>query len=342
MKVDAGIQAGGMAEVPARVRALEAAGYDGAVSAEINADPFLPLVLAAEHSERIELLTSIAVAFARNPMNLAYLAHDLNAFSGGRFILGLGSQVQAHVTKRFGMPWSEPAARMRELILALRAIWACWYQGEPLAFRGRFYTHTLMTPMFTPARREGPPPRVFLAAVGPHMAEVAGEVADGLIAHGFTTPRYLREVTLPALERGLARSGRSRGEVALCCPVFVATGADERAQAAAARHLRGQIAFYGSTPAYRPVLESSGRGDLHPELHRLSKQGRWEEMGGLVDDALLREFAVVAEPARVAEEIERRLGGLADRLFCTFELPDPQLQAACVARLQAAGPAARR
>jgi probable F420-dependent oxidoreductase len=330
-----------MAEVPARIRALEATGYDGAVAAEISGDPFLPLVLAAEHSERIELLTSIAVAFARNPMNLAYLAHDLNAYSRGRFILGLGSQVQAHVTKRFSMPWSEPAARMRELILALRAIWACWYEGKPLAFRGRFYTHTLMTPMFTPPQRKGPAPRVFLAAVGPRMAEVAGEVADGLIAHGFTTPRYLREVTLPALERGLARSGRSRAQFELACPVFVATGADERAQAAAVRALRGQVAFYGSTPAYRPVLESSGQGELHPELHRLSKQGRWEEMGELVDDALLRDFAVVAEPARVAEEIERRLGGLADRLFCTFELPDPQLQSDAIARLQAARSAVR-
>jgi len=334
VKVDAGIQAGGLAEVPARIRDLEAAGYDGAIAAEIQGDPFLPLALAAEHSERIELLTSIAVAFARNPMNLAYLAHDLNAFAKGRFILGLGSQVQAHVTKRFSMPWSEPAARMRELILALRAIWACWYEGKPLAFRGRFYTHTLMTPTFVPPQREVGAPRVFLAAVGPRMAEVAGEVADGLIAHAFTTPRYLREVTLPALERGLARSGRSRAGFELACPVFVATGADERAMAAATRSLRGHIAFYGSTPAYRPVLESSGQGELQGELHRLSRQGRWEEMGGLVDDALLRDFAVVAEPGRVAEAIERRLAGVADRLFCTFELPDPQAQAAVIRRLQ--------
>ena len=198
MKVYGGL-IGGLRDVPAAIRQLEAQGYAGAFSAEINNDPFLPALLAAEHSERIELTTAIAVAFARNPMNVPQLAHDLNEFSGGRFVLGLGSQVQAHIARRYGMPWSQPAARMRELILALRAIWDCWHEGRPLRFEGEFYRHTLMTPMFVPASRAYPAPQVRLAGVGPLMTAVAAEVGDGLIAHGFTTERYLREVMVPRI-----------------------------------------------------------------------------------------------------------------------------------------------
>ena len=213
MKIDGGLAINDLATIPERVRALEAAGYDAAVSAELANDPFLPLVLAAEHSERVKLQTSIAVAFARNPMTLAQTAHDINAFSKGRMVLGLGSQIRPHITKRFSMPWDKPASRMRELILAMRAIWDCWYEGKQLDFRGEFYTHTLMTPMFTPRELRYGAPKVFLAAVGPRMTEVAGEVADGLIAHGFTTDAYLREVTLPAIERGLAAIARSRSPI---------------------------------------------------------------------------------------------------------------------------------
>jgi probable F420-dependent oxidoreductase len=322
MKVDAGIIGQGLAGVPARVRALEAEGYDGAISAEVSSDPFLPLALAAEHSERIDLITSIAVAFARNPMTLAQVAHDLNAFSKGRFVLGLGSQIQAHITKRFSMPWSKPAARMRELVLAMRAIWASWYEGAPLRFEGEFYRHTLMTPMFVPPERQYGAPRVFLAAVGPHMAEVAGEVADGLIAHAFTTPRYLREVTIPALERGLARAGRSREGFQVTCPVFVVSGRDEEAQRASALATRRQIAFYGSTPAYRGVLELAGRSGLQEELNRLSKRGQWDAMGELVDDGLLEEIAIVAEPEEIPKRLASRFGGVIQRVMATFDLPD--------------------
>src|SRR5262245_5898345 len=315
MKVDGGLITTNLAEVPARARALEAAGYDGGVSAEISSDPFLPLVLAAEHTERLELLTSIAVAFARNPMLLANVGHDLNAYSKGRFILGLGSQIRPHIAKRFSMPWSHPAARMREFILAMRAIWDCWYAGKPLDFRGEFYTHTLMAPMFTPANTSYGPPRVFLAAVGPQMAEVAGEVADGLIAHAFTTERYVREVTLPAVERGLARAGRRRADFQVTCPVFVVTGRDAASRAASRSAVCKQIAFYGSTPAYRPVLESVGRGELQPELNRLSKAGQWDEMGRRIDDEVLDAFAIVAEPHEVAAKIKQRYGTIFDRLL---------------------------
>jgi probable F420-dependent oxidoreductase len=321
MKVDGGLMVTDLASVPARARELEAAGYDGAVSAEISSDPFLPLLLAAEHTQRLELMTSIAVAFARNPMLLAQLGHDLNAYSKGRFILGLGSQIKPHITKRFSMPWSHPAARMRELILAMRAVWDCWYTGKPLAFRGEFYTHTLMTPMFTPANTKHGAPRVFLAAVGPLMTEVAGEVADGLIAHGFTTERYLREVTLPAVERGLAKAGRARDGFAVTCPVFVVTGADERAWQASRAGVCKQIAFYGSTPAYRGVLELHDWGPLQSELNRLSKLGQWDAMGSLIDDDILDAFAIVAPPDQVAAKLKQRYAGAIDRVLCTFGGP---------------------
>jgi probable F420-dependent oxidoreductase len=315
MKVDGGLITQDLAAVPARARALEAAGYDGAVTAEIASDPFLPLALAAEHTERLELMTSIAVAFARNPMLLANVGHDLNAYSKGRFILGLGSQIRPHIQKRFSMPWSHPAARMRELILAMRAVWDCWYRGKPLDFRGEFYQHTLMTPMFVPANTEHGPPRVFLAAVGPRMTEVAGEVADGLIAHAFTTDRYFRDVTLPAIERGLERSGRRREDFSITCPVFVVTGDDEASRAANREGVCKQIAFYGSTPAYRGVLETYGWGEHQPELNRLSKAGQWDEMGRLIDDDVHDAFAIVGEPDEIAPKLEARYGGLLDRIL---------------------------
>lgn len=308
-----------LGDVPARARALEADGFDGLITAEMAHDPFLPLALAAEHTDRIELMTSIAVAFARNPMLLANLGHDLNAFSRGRFILGLGSQIKPHIEKRFSMPWSHPAARMRELILATRAIWDAWYGGKPLDFRGDFYTHTLMTPMFTPTDTEHGPPRIFLAAVGPRMTEVAGEVADGMIVHAFTTPKYLEEVTLPALETGLARAGRSRADFTLTLPAFIVTGADEKAFQTARTGITRQIAFYGSTPAYRGVLEAHGWGELQTELNHLSKQGQWEEMGTRINDEILEQFAVVAPPDGVVAALQERFAGRIDRLVCGFD-----------------------
>jgi probable F420-dependent oxidoreductase len=334
MKVDGGLM-GRLASLPDRIKKLEAMGYDGAFTAEVSANPFFPLVLGAEHSERIELLTGIAVAFARNPMDMANLAHDLNAYSKGRFILGIGSQIRPHITKRFSMPWSHPANRMREYILAMRAIWACWYQGQPLKFEGEFYSHTLMTPMFTPTEIEYGPPRVMLAAVGPRMAEVAGEVADGLLVHAFSTERYMREVTLPAIERGLAKSSRDRGAFQIACPMFVVTGADEQAMVQSASINRKQIAFYGSTPAYRPVLEMHGWGALQEELNILSKRGEWDAMGDCISDDILEEFAIVAKPEDVASRIKQRCGDILDRIVCTMELPDTDQQQEFVQSLQA-------
>jgi len=291
----------------------EAAGYDGIWSAETGHDPFLPLVLAAEHTRHLQIGTGIAVAFARNPMTLAMTANDLQTMAEGRFMLGLGSQIRPHIEKRFSMPWSHPAPRMRELILAVRAIWASWSDGSRLAFRGEYYRHTLMTPMFDPGPNPYGNPPIFLAAVGSLMTEVAGEVADGLLAHGFTTERYLREVTLPALERGLATSGRSRSEVEISYPGMVVTGVDEESFARSAAATRKQLAFYASTPAYRPVLELHGWGDLQTELNTLSKRGAWDEMAALVDDEMLHTFAVVGELDSIASRVRDRYEGLIDR-----------------------------
>jgi probable F420-dependent oxidoreductase len=314
MKVDAPLTTD-LATAPEVARSLEDAGYAGAWTAEIANDPFLPLLRAAEDTRRLELGTSIAVAFARNPMLVANIGNDLQRFSEGRFILGLGSQIKPHITKRFSMPWSHPAARMREFIAATRAIWASWQDGTRLDFRGDFYTHTLMTPMFDPGPNPFGPPRVYLAGVGELMTEVAGEVCDGFFCHGFTTERYLREVTIPALDRGLARSGRTRADLEISGPAFVVTGTTEEEMATSAAATRSQISFYGSTPAYRAVLELHGWGDLQDELNLLSKQGRWSDMGGLIDDEILDTFAVVAEPGRVAEGLRARYGDVIDRIM---------------------------
>ena len=334
MKIDGGMMGFDLSGVPKRAKALEDLGVDGIMSAEVSNDPFLPLALAAEHTQRVRLQTSIAVAFARNPMLLAQMGHDLNAFSKGRFTLGLGSQIKPHITKRFSMPWSKPAARMREMILAMRAIWDCWYEDQPLDFRGEFYTHTLMTPMFTPPNRDFGAPAVWLAGVGPLMTEVAGEVADGLIAHAFTTPRYIEEVTLPALQKGLEKGGRSRQDFEIVCPIFTVSGANEEQMAANRVAITRQIAFYGSTPAYRPVLELHGWGDLQSELNRLSKMGKWEEMGTLITDDVLSEFAVVGTPDEVVEGLRSRYPSV-DRTIFSFEFLPEDERRDLLARLQA-------
>ncbi len=317
LKVDGAVSSQ-LADVTGAAARLERRGYDCCWTAEINHDPFLPLVLAAEHTETIELGTSIAVAFARNPMTVANVGWDLQAYSEGRFILGLGSQIKPHIENRFSMPWSQPVQRMREFVLALREIWSCWQAGTKLAFEGDFYTHKLMTPMFTPEPLAHGFPKVFVAAVGESMTEMCGEVADGLLAHAFTTKRYFEEVTTPALLRGMERSGRKRSEFQLSCPLFVVTGNDDAELAANATGTRKQIAFYASTPAYRKVLELHGWGDLQTELHRLSKEGGWDEMGSLIDDEILRTFAVVAPLETLPAAIRQRCDGVIDRVLIGF------------------------
>jgi probable F420-dependent oxidoreductase len=313
MKLDTTLT-GELTSAAAEARKAEESGYSGVWTTEITHEPFYPLLLAAEHTETLEIGTGIAVAFARNPMTTANAAWDLNAFSRGRLILGLGSQIKPHIEKRYSMPWGQPAARMREFISAMRAIWDCWQNGTKLAFEGEFYTHTIMTPFFNPGPTETGAPKVLLAAVGEGMTRVAGEVADGMLVHGFTTEKYLREVTLPTLGEGLVTSGRTRADLQLSYPALVATGDTDEAREAALKGTRKQIAFYGSTPAYRGILELHGWGDLQTELHALSKADQWDQMGTLINDEILNTFAVVGAPEELPGLLHARFGGLVDRI----------------------------
>lgn len=311
MKVIAGLT-DGLNEIAAQAAAFERQGADIVSSAELCHDPLLQLALAATGTRSVQLMTGITVAFARSPMTLALQAHDVNSLSKGRLILGIGSQIKPHIEKRYSMPWSRPAARMREYVMALKSIWACWYEGEPLDFRGEFYNHTLMTPMFTPTDNSHGAPPVYVAAVGPLMTENAAEVADGILLHAFTTEEYVRTVTLPAIEQGLAKSGRIRESLKIVGAPFFVTGDTEEEFNAVKLAACQQIAFYASTPAYKGVLDSIGYGDLQGELNRLSKAGEWVEMGRRIDDTLLEKIAIVGEPQVIGEQLNKRYGDVFD------------------------------
>ena len=312
MKVDAPLYSFDAPE--AEARRLESSGYAGAFTYEGNHDPFFPLLLAAKATERIDLYTAVAIGFARNPMILAHIGWDLQAVSRGRFLLGLGTQIKPHIEKRFGMPWSRPAARMKEMVLAIKEIWRCWETNDRLDYRGEIYRHTLMTPIFNPGPHPFGHPPIFLAGVGPRMTEVCGEVADGFFVHPFGTHASLRKLTVPALERGLARSERSRSALEVSAQVMVCTGANYEEIESARQATRQQIAFYGSTPAYRPVLEVHGCEDLQGELNTMTKRGQWSEMTKLIPDELLEEIAVCAPIGEVAERVRVRVEGVADRV----------------------------
>lgn len=312
----------------------EELGFDGVWTTETSHDPFLPLVVAASSTRRLDVGTAIAVALPRNPMHLAQLGWDLQTHSRGRFILGLGSQVRAHIERRFGSAYDHPAARMRELVLAIRAIWRSWETGERLEFRGDYYAHTLMTPMFNPGPNAFGRPRIFLAGVGPGMVGVAGEVADGLLVHGLTSRSYLDAVALPALEAGKARAGRAADAVDVCRQLFLVTGRDESEQAAAERTVRERLAFYASTAAYRVVLDCHGWGALQGRLAPLARRQAWEEMSALIDDEMLNTFAIVGAPEELPELILSRFGGTVQRV--SFNVPfrrDPHRWAAVIAAL---------
>jgi probable F420-dependent oxidoreductase len=314
LQVDASLLVSNPADAGPLARQLEDVGYDGVYTFEGRHDPFLPLAVAAGQSTRLKLATGIAVAFARNPMLLANLGYDLQLMSGGRFMLGLGSQIRAHIEKRFGATWSQPAARMHEMVRAIRAIWDCWQTGGALDFRGEFYTHTLMTPVFNPGPNPHGLPPIYVAAVGPRMTEVAGEVGDGMLVHPFNTASFAASDVLPALERGLARAGRARGDFDVSCQLIVATGLDREERERNLALARGQVAFYASTPAYRPVLDRHGWGDLQPRLNALSKQGKWAEMSTLLSDELLDAVVVHGSPEEVGERLRERCAGWCGRV----------------------------
>ena len=315
MKFDSGTMIKNPAEGGPVFKALEDAGFDGAYTWEGPHDPFLPLVSAAMSTKKIELLTSIAVAFARNPMNLANIAYDLNLLSKGRFILGLGSQIRPHITKRFSMPWSKPAARMEDMVNAIKSILNAWQTGSRLEHRGEFYTHTLMTPLFNPGPNPHGIPKIYVAAVGPFMTKAVARSADGLLAHPFSSPKYLKNITLPNIDEGLQSSNRTRTEFDLSIAIMTGIGANEESHKKAVRACRDQVAFYASTPNYKAVLEQHGYEDLSEELNRLSKAGQWKEMGDAIDDEVLNTFAVISEdPDELAKEIMRRYGNQGQRI----------------------------
>ncbi|EIV90772.1 LLM class F420-dependent oxidoreductase [Frankia sp. QA3] len=313
MKIDANLS-DDLAATPASAARIEKEGYAGLWVGETRHDPFLQTLQATNATSTANVGTSIAIAFARTPMTLAYLGYDLAQYSEGRFILGLGSQIKPHIEKRFSMTWSHPAARMRELVLATRAIWDAWQNGTKLAFRGDFYTHTLMTPFFSPEPHSYGPPPVYLAGVGEGMTEVAGEVADGFFVHPFSTKKYLEEVTVPALLRGRAKAGKADLDgFAIAGPSFVTVGRTEEELAAAVFGTKKQIAFYASTPAYKTVLDVHGWGDLQPELTNLSKRGEWDGMADLVTDEILHTFSVVGTPEEVGKGLIAKISGIYTR-----------------------------
>jgi probable F420-dependent oxidoreductase len=316
-------------------RRFEEIGYDGAFSFEAKHDPFLPLVSAAEATRDLRLGTAVAIAFARNPMNLASLAYGVQSMSGGRFILGLGSQIRPHIQNRFSMPWSKPAKRMREIVLAIQAIFARWEGQAELEFEGEFYRHTLMIPAFDPGPNPFGPPPIYVGGFGPLMTEMAGEVADGFFGHPFNTRKSLQENVLPAIERGLAKSGRKRSDIDLVFATMVVTADTEEEFERSKQAARKHLAFYGSTPAYRPTLECHGWEDLHLELNRMSKANRWDEMSELIEDEVLEALAVVGARSEIAGKIAGRLSGIADGVSLTHNrAPDPHHWADIVGELK--------
>jgi probable F420-dependent oxidoreductase len=323
MKIDGPFYAQ-LGEAATEAKRLADIGYDGVYTLEGSWDPFYPLVMASEHAPSLDIATGIAVAFPRNPMHLAYQAWDLQTFSKGKFLLGIGSQVKAHIEKRFGEEFSPPAARMRDYIQALKAIFEAWQTGGKLEHRGPYFQHTLMTPMFDPGPNAFGPPPVLLGALGPKMTEVAGEVADGLIVHPFNSMPFLIEQALPAVDRGLEKSGRDRSDFILQVNAIVITGETEEARQIAKESVKSLLGFYSSTPAYRPPMEAVGVGGLQPTLNKLSKEGKWDEMSSYIDDDFVDAFTTQGEPDEIACKLRDKYGPHADRLaiYAPYAAPD--------------------
>ena len=347
-------------------------GFDGIFAAEVKSDPFVASAVASQHAPGMDLGTKIAVAFARTPMTTAYAAHGLNELSGGRFHLGLGTQVRAHITRRFSMPWSQPTVRMREYVVAMKEIWESWRTNEPLAFKGEFYEHSLMTEYFVPETRTQSAPPVWLASVGPRMTDpdevkrlirahpwativsattgrglvashypvLLDETADGIVLHGFWTREYMDKVMMPAIDRGLEKGGRTRDDLAITGGGFLITGATAEELAKKRELIRYQVAFYGSTPSYRPVWEAHDMGELGDRLHTLSIEksaDRWQRMTSLISDEVLDLYAVTAEPANVGTALLARHGDYADRISIPALVGDPDVWSKTIATLRAGG-----
>jgi probable F420-dependent oxidoreductase len=313
MKLDAGLPLVHLKDVPPIARAAEALGFDAIWTQETQHDPFLPFPLIAEHTERLKMGTGIAVSFARSPATLAYISWDIAAQSNGRFILGLGTQVKAHIERRFGMQWPESVTgKLREQIRVIRAFWDCWQNGSKLDFRGEYYKVTLMSPFFNP----GPLPvpgswmiPIYIAGVNKGLAHLAGELCDGFHVHPFHSIRYLQEVILPAVEQGALKAGRRRQDIAMTVTSFVAASPEE------ANFARMQISFYASTPSYRTVMELHGWGGVAEKLSAHASKGEWGEMAVLLTDEMLEQFCLMTTPETMAEDLKKRYEGIADRLL---------------------------
>jgi probable F420-dependent oxidoreductase len=309
MIIDASLPPTNLSNIPSIAKAAEAFGFSAVWSTETIHDPFLPGALIAEHTQHLNFGTAVAIAFARSPATLAYTAWDLAQASGGRFILGLGTQVKAHIERRFGMPWPESVVdKLREQIGSLRAFWKTWQTGEPLNFRGEYYKLSLMSPFFNPGPIKDPHIPIYIAGVNTGLGRLAGEVADGFLVHPFHTPRYLNEVMLPAIEQGLAKSGRLRENVKISVTAFVVTSPDE------GEFVRQQIAFYASTPSYRSVMALHGWEAVAEQLSAMAARGKWGEMPGLIDDEMLGTFATVVDAPELMAGLSERYAGAADRL----------------------------
>ena len=322
MKIDASIITRNPADASLIASRIEKSGFDGLFTFEGPHDPFLPLAVSALNTSKIKLITSIAIAFARNPMLLANIGYDLQLLSKGRFIMGLGSQIKPHIEKRFSMPWSSPAKRMREMIQAIKSIWDCWENGADLDFKGEFYNHTLMTPLFNPGKSEYGLPSIYLAGVGPLMTSVAAEVADGLMVHPFHTTQSLNKITIPAVNKGLQISNNRDFKISV--GVMIAAADEQQELDKEIEGLRTQLGFYGSTLAYKVVLEEHGWEDKYLELNKLSKQGAWDEMPKLINDEMLEKIAVVGSINSAKDQIYERYSKIAERVAPTFFNPNAE------------------
>lgn len=335
MKIDMPLSAD-LAGVRDQAEAYQAMGVDGAFTFEGQRDVFFPLLSAAEHTG-LDLYTNVAIALPRSPMHLAYQSFDLHRLSDGKFALGLGSQIKPHITKRYSSVWDRPVAQMRELMAATKAIFARWQDGDPLDFKGDYYTFTLSTPIFEPEPLEWGTPPIWAGALGPKMTKMVAETADGILIHPFCSERFLRTKTLPAVEAGLGAAGRSRDDFTFGVGVIVGLYGDDADESEAWRVeqlCRSNLGFYGSTPAYRVVLDAHGWGELQDELNRLTKQGRWGDIGDVWDDEMVHTLSVQGTPTEAAAEIKSRFGGLADRIHLSLHGAPQHLVAELFAALK--------
>ena len=335
MKVETNLREVPLTEVPAAARLAEELGFDSVAQAEVRRDPFISLTLAATTTSRVMLAPAVAIVFPRSPMIVAYMSRNIQELSQGRFTLGMGTQVKGHIERRFSTEWGRPGPRLREYVLALRAIWDCWQNGTPLHFEGEFYRFTLMTPEFSLGPTPYHPIPIQIAAVNTYLARTAGELCDGLRLHSFTTPAYIRDVIWPNVIRGAQKAGRSLDNFQMIGGGFIATGADEEAVTKAREWVRRRIAFYASTRTYLPVLEHHGWEGINPELRKLIAQNRWDELASLVDDEILDTFCTSGTYDEIVEAARKRLDGLVDMI--SFPLPEDASKATDKVREAVAG-----